>query len=174
NCDTTGLEPAVWSARRNNAVMMMLRNSGEIMVLPSDARRRLGSGFHLAALLLAVFTLASPARGQSVTSAVIQGRVTDQSSGVLPGVDVSLTGPALQVPVLTTVTAADGSYFFRDLPAGVYQIEYKLSGFQTVRREAFRLTVGFVARVDISMSIGGIEETLTVTGESPVVDTKST
>ncbi len=144
------------------------------MELPSNARRRLGSGFYSAALLLAVFALASPVRGQSVTSAVIQGRVTDQSSGVLPGVDVSLTGPALQVPALTTVTAADGSYFFRDLPAGVYQIEYKLSGFQTVRREAFRLTVGFVARVDISMSIGGIEETLTVTGESPVVDTKST
>ena len=78
--------------------------------------------------------------------ASIYGLVTDESGAVLPGVTVTVTSPALQVRTVTAITAADGEYRMTPLPIGVYQVEYTLQGFQTVRQEDIRLTVGFAAR----------------------------
>jgi len=134
-----------------------------------DASKR---GAHLAALIVVTFTLASRSvLGQE--GAGIIGRVTDASGAVLPGVTVTATSPALQITQVTAVTTEEGEYRLAPLPIGTYNVEYALSGFQTVRREGIRLTVGFTARVDSSMKIAAIEETITVTGSSPVVDTTS-
>jgi carboxypeptidase family protein/TonB-dependent receptor-like protein len=104
----------------------------------------------------------------------IIGQVTDESGAVLPGVTISVTSPALQVPSVTSVSDERGEYRVTPLPIGTYAVEYTLSGFQTVRREGVRLTVGFTARVDISLKVGSLEETITVSGAAPVVDVSST
>src|SRR5688572_3363536 len=89
--------------------------------------------------------LVANAAGQQSASASIYGLVTDASGGVLPGVTVTVTSPALQVPSMSAVTTAEGEYRVTPLPIGTYRVEYMLQGFQTVRREDIRLTAGFAA-----------------------------
>jgi hypothetical protein len=114
------------------------------------------------------------AAGQGTAPASVIGQVTDESGAVLPGVTVTATSPALQVQSVTTVTDERGEYRLTPLPIGVYQVEYALSGFQTIRVEDVRLPVGFSAKLDQVLKIGGLAETLTVSGASPVVDVTST
>ncbi len=106
-------------------------------------------------------------------SATIIGQVKDESGGVLPGVTVTATSPALQVAELVNVTDANGEYRLAPLPIGTYQLVYSLQGFQTIKREDLRLTVGFVAKVDVELKVGSIDETITVVGAAPVVDVTS-
>src|SRR5207253_2745510 len=111
----------------------------------------------------------SPARAQSLGAGAIEGTVTDESRAAMPGVTVSAVSPALQVAQVTTVTEADGRYRLPSLPAGVYELTFELAGFQKVVRQELRLNGGFVATINIVMKVGGVEETLTVVGLSPVV-----
>jgi len=125
---------------------------------------------------LGLFPLAVPAMaGQGAANpAGITGVVTDNTGAVLPGVTVTATSPALQVPSVTSVSDARGDYRLSPLPIGLYTVLFELPGFQSVRREGVRLTVGFTARVDLEMNVGGVAETITVSGASPLVDTTST
>jgi hypothetical protein len=126
--------------------------------------------------LFSVFALAVPATaGQGAGNpAGISGVVTDNTGAVLPGVTVTATSPALQVPSVTSVSDERGEYRLSPLPIGTYTVLFELAGFQNVRREGVRLTVGFTARVDSEMNVGGVAETITVSGASPLVDTTST
>jgi hypothetical protein len=110
---------------------------------------------------------------QSQEEASIIGQVKDPSGAPLPGVTVMAKSPSLQVPSIATVTNSQGEYRLSPLPIGIYEVSYELSGFGVVRRADIRLTVGFTARIDIQMQIGQVEETLTVTGASPIVDVTS-
>jgi hypothetical protein len=121
-----------------------------------------------------LFAVGGTAFGQSVSSGTIHGTVRDQSGGVLPGVTATLSSPALQVRELVQVTDSEGQYRFVDLPAGSYLLKFELTGFSTMIREDLRLTVGFTARVDESMKVGAMEESVTVSGQSPVVDVTNT
>ena len=126
-------------------------------------------------LALAIFavTSARPAfAGQN--EAGIIGQVTDESGAVLPGVTVTATSPALQLPQVTGITNERGEYRLSPLPVGSYSVEYALSGFQSLRRDGLRLTVGFTAKLDIVLKVGTLAETVTVSGAAPVVDTAST
>ena len=111
---------------------------------------------------------------QSVSSGTIEGTVKDESNSVLPGVTVTVTSPQLQVGQLVQVSDAAGNYKFVDLPAGTYRLRAELTGFSTSVREDLRLTVGFNARVDLTLKLGAMEEAITVSGQSPVVDVTST
>jgi hypothetical protein len=122
-------------------------------------------------LLVANVGLAS---AQSVSSGTIHGTIRDQSGGVLPGVTATLSSPQLQVPQLVQVTDTEGAYRFVDLPAGTYLLKFELTGFSTLIREDLRLTIGFTARVDESMKVGAMEESVTVSGQSPIVDITNT
>jgi hypothetical protein len=104
----------------------------------------------------------------------ISGRVTDQTGGILPGVSVTVTGPSLLVPEITAITNELGEYRVSPLPVGLYTVTFGLDGFRSVRREDIRLTVGFTARVDVELGVGGSAETVTVVGQSPVVDVAAT
>src|ERR1043166_6970480 len=104
----------------------------------------------------------------------ILGIVTDESGGVLPGVTVTATSPALQVGSIAAVTDAHGEYRLTALPIGTYSVTYTLSGFSTVRRSDIVLTASFAAKLDVQMKVGDLQETVTVTGASPVVDVVST
>jgi hypothetical protein len=112
--------------------------------------------------------------GQGANPAGIIGVVTDNTGAVLPGVTVTATSPALQVPSVTSVSDERGDYRLTPLPIGLYTVLFELPGFQNVRREGVRLTVGFTARVDSEMNVGAVAETITVSGASPLVDTTST
>src|ERR1051325_6515928 len=105
--------------------------------------------------------------------ASIIGQVKDESGAILPGVTVSATSPALQVPEVTDVTNQQGEYRLTPLPIGTYTVVYTIQGFQTLRREEVRLTVGFTARVDMTMKVGTLNESVTVSGAAPVVDVTS-
>jgi hypothetical protein len=122
--------------------------------------------------LLCSLIAAVPAAAQD--QAGIIGHVTDESGAVLPGVTVTATSPALQVANVVAVTDERGEYRITPLPIGTYTVEYTLSGFGTVRREGVRLTVGFTARIDTSLKVGSLQESITVSGQAPVVDTTST
>src|SRR5688572_29595648 len=108
------------------------------------------------------------------TEANIIGQVTDESGAVLPGVTVTATSPALQVPQVSDVTNAQGEYRLAPLPIGTYTVQYELAGFGAARRENVRLTVGFTARMDISLGVATVQESVTVSGAAPVVDVTST
>jgi Carboxypeptidase regulatory-like domain len=125
---------------------------------------------------LFLFSLPAPAiAGQGAANpAGIIGVVTDNTGAVLPGVTVTATSAALQVPSVAGVSDERGEYRLSPLPIGLYTVLFELAGFQTVRREGVRLTVGFTARVDPEMNVGSVAETITVSGASPLVDTTST
>ncbi len=110
---------------------------------------------------------------QSGTTGAIAGSVTDPSGGVLPGVTVEAASPALIEKVRSVVTNERGQYRIIDLRPGAYTVTFSLPGFSTVRRDPFELSTGFTATVDVVMKVGAIEETITVTGASPVVDTQN-
>ncbi len=126
-------------------------------------------------LFLAVFVaVASSTTAQNVSSSSIDGVVTDQSGAALPGVTVVVTSPSLQVQQLTTVTDGQGGYRLIDLPRGTYQIRFELAGFDPLVRQGLVLSAGFAARVNVSLKVGTLNETVTVSGATPVVDLSST
>jgi hypothetical protein len=105
--------------------------------------------------------------------ASITGVVRDSSGGVLPGVTVEAASPELIERVRSAVTDESGRYRIVDLRAGTYSVTFALPGFSSVRREGIALTGTFTATVDAELRVGGLEETITVTGESPIVDVQS-
>lgn len=119
----------------------------------------------------ATFVLSTqPAVGQTVISGAIAGVVTDATGAVLPGVTVEAASPALIEKVRTAVTDDRGLYRVVDLRPGTYTVTFTLPGFSTFRRDGLELTTAFTATVHAELRVGSVEETVTVTGESPVVD----
>jgi hypothetical protein len=89
---------------------------------------------------------------------------------VLPGVTVEASSTVLIEKVRAAVTDASGQYRIEDLRPGTYVVTFRLTGFSTFQRQDIELTGTFAAKVDAEMKVGALEETITVTGESPVVD----
>ena len=137
--------------------------------------RRPPAGARLAILVSALFLgFVAPAAAQLATNASIVGRVSDESGAILPGVTVSARSASLQVSEATAVTDGKGEYRLIELPPGLYVVTYALQGFQSVRHDDIRLVAGFVATLNARMSIGTVSETVTVRGQSPIVDVNST
>src|SRR5262245_12065076 len=122
----------------------------------------------LAAIAALLGLLPSPARAQATAS--ITGGGTDASSAVLPGVTVEASSPALIEKVRTVVTDGAGQYRIEQLRGGVYSVSFTLPGFNTVKRDGLELSGSFAASVNAEMRVGAVEETVTVTGETPIVD----
>src|SRR5689334_837295 len=100
--------------------------------------------------------------------ASITGVVKDSSGSVLPGVTVEASSPALIEKVRSATTDGTGQYRIVDLRPGTYTLTFTLPGFSLVRREGLELTGSFTATVNADLRVGAIEETVTVTGESPI------
>ena len=123
--------------------------------------------------LLATLALASSAFAQgggASSTGSISGEVKDAQGGVLPGVTVTATSPA-QIGSLTAVTNEAGLYRFPAVPPGEYRLAYELAGFQGNVRDGIRITLGFNAQVNVTLNVATLQETVTVSGESPVIDT---
>src|SRR5215208_2809056 len=103
----------------------------------------------------------------------INGTVSDNSGAVLPGVTVTASSRALIQPQVQ-VSGAAGDYRFVALPPGVYDITFDLAGFQTVKREGIRVVINQTLTVDQQLQVATLQETVTVSGASPVVDASST
>jgi len=122
--------------------------------------------------LVALFATSVMAHAQSQTGEIF-GKATDTSGAVLPGVTVTLTAPNLLQPQ-TAVTSDTGTYQFPRLEIGTYSVKFELAGFKTVVNEGIRVTVGFSAQINAQMGVSTVQETITVTGQTPIVDTKET
>jgi len=122
-----------------------------------------------AILLLFVAAIAAAQTGAAVT-----GVVTDTSGAVLPGVTVEAKSPALIEQLRSAVTDEGGRYRIVDLRPGTYTVTFTLPGFTTITRDGIELSGTFIATVNADLRVGSLQETVTVTGETPVVDTQST
>jgi hypothetical protein len=135
--------------------------------------RRSFFGLLTAAFVLAVAVPAFAQGGGASSTGTIQGRVTDAQGAVLPGVTVVATSPAL-LGQQTAVTSETGNYRFPAVPPGTYTLTYELAGFNTVRREGIQISLGFTANINVELALATLQETVTVTGESPIIDTSAT
>jgi outer membrane receptor protein involved in Fe transport len=125
-------------------------------------------------VLLASLILQPRAHAQTVGSASIRGQVVDESGAGIPGATITVSSPALQLRERTVVTDQGGGYQLNDLPLGVYTVRFELPGFQNLVREDVRLSAGFEARIDATLRVSTVQETVTVTGASPVIDLSTT
>jgi hypothetical protein len=128
-------------------------------------------------LVLAVLAFGAPAAyaqgGGASQTGTILGKVTDSSEAALPGVTVTITAASL-MGTQTQVTNEAGNYRFPAVPPGNYTVRYELAGFSTLVREGIDVSLGFTATVNVQLGVASLQETVTVSGESPVVDTSAT
>ena len=123
---------------------------------------------------VAAFILVLPTVAGAQQRASIVGVVQDSTGGIMPGVTVEASSPAMIEQVRSAVTDGAGRYAIIDLRPGTYSVTFTLPGFKSVKREGIVLEGAFSAQVNGTLSVGAVEETVTVTGASPVVDTQST
>ena len=128
-------------------------------------------------LIRAVFTLTAflvtPAAFAQIQTGEIHGRVTDGSGAVLPGSTVTVEGKALIRPEVT-ITTETGAYSFPRLPVGTYSIRFELAGFRQMVQEGIQIQSGFSAQINAKLELSTVQEAITVSAASPVVDTKQT
>ena len=117
-----------------------------------------------ALIVAAIVLLPAISHAQSLT-----GTARDASGAVLPGVTVTATSPALIQPQVQ-VTGAEGDFRFLALPPGVYEVTFDLAGFQSVKRDGIRVVINQTLTVDQQLQVATLQETVTVSGESPIVD----
>ena len=127
-------------------------------------RRRFWIGVLLAHVCVLALPMVAAAQSQ------IAGTVKDESGGVLPGVTVEAASPALIEKSKSAVTDANGRYTIVDLRQGTYKVSFTLTGFSTVVRDGVELPANFTATVNADMKVGALEETITVSGQTPLVD----
>jgi len=124
--------------------------------------------FSLLSLLVSLILPAAASAQASIT-----GVVRDTSGAVLPGVTVEATSPVLIEKVRTVVSDGGGQYRIVDLRPGAYTVTFTLPGFNTFKREGIELTGNFTASINVELRVGELQETITVTGEAPVVDVQT-
>src|SRR6187549_2655623 len=128
----------------------------------------------LAVLAVLSFSTAAFAQGGGASSTgTIQGRVADSQGAVLPGVTVTATSPSA-LGAQTAVTSETGNYRFPALPPGQYELTFELAGFNSLKRPGITISLGFTANVNVELALATLQETVTVSGASPVIDTTST
>jgi hypothetical protein len=125
------------------------------------------------ALVLLVM-LAVPIASHAQTLGTIAGVVKDVSGAVLPGVTVEVASPALIEKIRTAATDGAGQYAVIDLPPGTYSVTFTLTGFGGVKRDGVDVLANFTASVNAELKVGAVAETVTVTGESPLIDVQGT
>jgi len=133
--------------------------------------RRLGLLVAIVVAMLAGLTT-TPAMAQ-IDQGRLTGTVTDSQGGVLPGVTITAKSPGL-IGTRTVVSEGDGKYSMPSLPSGEYEMTFELAGFQTFTRGNLKLGLGQILTVDAQLRVAALQETVTVSAESPVVDMQNT
>jgi hypothetical protein len=130
-------------------------------------------GLAVVGVLLAGAAPAFAQGGGASSTGTIQGRITDAQGAVLPGATVTATSPSMP-GVQTAVSSETGNYRFPALPPGTYSLSYELSGFNPMKREGIEIRLGFTATVNVELALATLQETVTVSGASPIIDTTAT
>jgi len=128
-------------------------------------------------ILLSVFlilTFCFSVYSQIIQTGTLSGIVKDKEGTGLPGVSVTIKSPALMLPQMRMLTNESGYFRFPALPPGLYDVTYELAGFTTLVREGIRVIVGETTAVNVELDLSSIQETVTVTGQSPTVDIHKT
>ena len=125
----------------------------------------------LFATALGILTASAASAQQTGT---LSGTVRDAQGGVLPGASITVTGGALIGAGRTAVSSESGLYQVSGLPPGEYMVSVELTGFTAVKRDAVQIQVNRTTRLDVELGVGALQETVTVSGSSPVVDVSST
>ena len=128
---------------------------------------------YVLALIVLLPALSAAQGGGAGTTGTIVGRVTDASDSLLPGVTVTASSPSM-IGQQTQTTGANGTYRFPAVPPGAYTLTFELPGFNTVKREGIQISLGFNATVNAQLQVASLQETVTVSGASPVIDTSAT
>src|SRR6266571_2688899 len=136
--------------------------------------RRIHMRVWIQLLIVSISLLVVPAMTYAQAGAALTGVVTDTSGAVLPGVMVEAKSPVLIEQVRASVTDETGRYRIVDLRPGTYSVTFTLPGFATVLRDGIELSGTFVATVNAELRVGSVQETVTVSSETPVVDVQST
>src|SRR5580765_7033679 len=123
-----------------------------------------------AGVVFCLLSLSSTASAQGSIAATVK----DTSGAVLPGVTVEASSPALIEKVRSAITDEKGDYRILELRPGTYTVTFTLAGFSTFKREGIELGSSFTAAVNVEMKVGGLEETVTVSGQTPLVDVQNT
>ncbi len=124
-------------------------------------------------VLVAMYlVMSSFAFAQTLTGS-ITGQVTDARGAALAGVKVTAVSKALIGGSQSGVTDSSGSYTFNLLPPGAYDLKFEMQGFKSASRAGIEINAAFVATVNVSMEVGAMSETVTITSEAPVIDTRS-
>src|SRR5262245_36118024 len=118
----------------------------------------------------ALLLLPAASGAQGTGSGTIAGTARDTSGGVLPGVTVEASSPALIEKTRTTITDERGEYKIIELRPGTYTVTFTLTGFNTFKRDGLSLPPNFTATINAVLSVGAIQETVTVSGSAPLVD----
>src|SRR5439155_6547333 len=124
--------------------------------------------------LLGALALGALVPSLAYAQASIAGVAKDSSGLVLPGVTVEVASPVLIEKVRSTVTDGAGAYRITELRPGTYSVTFTLTGFNTFKRDGIELSGNFTASVDAELRVGTVAETITVSGESPIVDVQTT
>ncbi len=124
-------------------------------------------------VLCALALVMVPRAEAQLSQGRLAGMITDAQGAVLPGVTVTVTSPAL-IGTQSTATQADGRYLFPALPSGTYTLTFELSGFQRLIRENVQVVLGQTISLDVQLALASLAESVTVTGDSPVIDITTT
>jgi hypothetical protein len=120
------------------------------------------------AILLVCLAAPAPVAAQGGDGS-LRGTVRDEQGGAIPGVTITATSPALIAPAVA-VSESDGTYRLVNLPPGTYTVQAEIQGFTTFRREGILLRAAANFQVDVTMGLGTVQETITVTGDSPMLE----
>jgi hypothetical protein len=130
--------------------------------------------FRRICLVLMVLGVAFTTTAWAQQTGTLAGVVRDAQGGVLPGVSITVTSPALIGGARTTVTGDTGAYQLPSLPPGQYVVTYEIAGFTPFKREDIIVQVAQTTRLDVELAVGTLQESVTVSGASPMVDVSST
>ena len=122
---------------------------------------------YVLALIVLLPALSAAQGGGAGTTGTIVGRVTDASDSLLPGVTVTASSPSM-IGQQTQTTGANGTYRFPAVPPGAYTLTFELPGFNTVKREGIQISLGFNATENAQLQVASLQETVTVSGASPM------
>jgi hypothetical protein len=135
--------------------------------------RRLASAVVALLAVVSLSTSAFAQGGGASSTGTIQGRVSDSQGAVLPGVTVTATSPSA-LGAQTAVTSETGNYRFPAIPPGEYELTFELAGFNSLKRSGISISLGFTANVNVELALATLQETVTVSGASPIIDTTAT
>ena len=140
----------------------------------NSVRTRRGSMRQIVKGLLVLLVLGVAASSHAQTLGTIAGVAKDATGAVLPGVSVEVSSPALIEKVRSATTDGAGAYAIISLPVGTYSVTFTLPGFSTIKRDGIEMVANFTATINAEMKVGAVAETVTVTGETPLVDVQGT